>query len=204
MPAAAELVAGALSERRLSSRDKRFRAGVHQDPWVEQEAMAQDLTPENIQALARAIDRAPTPGQKAILQAEMDRLRGLASNLQGPVEKPAPPAGTIPESGMQQLPYDPKEGVGRPAMLAQPRQAQTYSDTPAGYGDMSYTRPPMPAPELPSPSIRQQFQHQFGKFWMPLMDHIEQGARGRNRVGPPTAAEALWDAKMRDFRQGYR
>lgn len=196
MPDAVNLIERALTERRLSTRDKRLRQNLHQDPWVEQEAMAQDLTPENIQALARAIDRAPTPQQRAILQAEMDRLRDLANNLKGPVEKPAPPAGTIPESGVMRLPYNPREGVGRPDMRTSPPEPQTYTDIPAGITEM------MPAAQAEPPTAMNRLRGAFDSFWMPMMDHLEQGVRGRERVGPPTAPESAWDAKMRDFRRG--
>lgn len=202
MPGPADSVMRQLVERRLSTRDKRLRQNLQQEPWVEQEALAQDLTPENIQALARAIDRAPTPQQRAILQGEMDRLRDLASNLHGPVEQPAPPAGTIPEPDVMRLPYNPREGVGRPNMLTEQPVPTTYSDIPRGHNDINRSPPPMPAAELPPLTPMQRARGAFDSFWMPLMEHIEQGTRGRDRVGPPTAAEAEWDAKMQNFRAG--
>jgi hypothetical protein len=59
--------------------------------------MATDLTPANISELGRAIDQTRDPKLRAILIRELDRLRGLAGNLLGPVAPPAqfaPPVGT--------------------------------------------------------------------------------------------------------------
>jgi hypothetical protein len=105
----ADLVSNALTERRLSTRDQQLknRLGEIDSGHFDQEAMAQDLTPANIQQLGRAIDAAKDPRQKAYLMEELARLKDLAQNLMGPVNPPPMLPGSIPQGGPQRMPYNP-------------------------------------------------------------------------------------------------
>lgn len=131
MPDPVDQVSAILAERQLSTRDKRLRDTLRDAGDRNERAdMATDLTPQNLQELARAIDSAKSPQQKAILMAEMDRLRDQMSNLAGPL-----PQTDQPETMTQRMPYNPAEGVGRPAMTVplEASQPPVYSDTPRGF-----------------------------------------------------------------------
>lgn len=110
MPGPADLVSNALAQRQLSTRDRRLHGQLDSIGGAtgEQEALAQDLTPANIQALGQAIDAAKDPRQKMMLMEELARLKDLAQNLMGPVNPPPMLPGSIPQ-GVQRAPYDPAE-----------------------------------------------------------------------------------------------
>lgn len=196
MPDGGNQVANALTERRLSTRDKRLQQqfGRMDDPHFAQEAMAQDLTPANLQELGRAIDQATDPRQKAVLMEELARLKELAGNLMGPVNKPPMLPGTIPQSGTQRAPYS--GGPQRPDLFG-----GAYSP-PQLFMDQNSRQPIPPQPPGLIDKLRGAGQSAFDNMWFPLMNHFEQDARGRGRVGPPTAPEAQWDATMKQYHEG--
>lgn len=121
MEPGAEQVAMTLANRRI----RPYLAPLD-SPHFDQEALAQDLNPANIQALGRAIDRAKDPKQRQILMQELERIKGLAANLMGPVNPPPMLPGNIPEGGPMRAPYNPQE------------------QRPGVYGGQRMTMPPNP------------------------------------------------------------
>lgn len=99
-----------LVARRLNSRDKALQQQLqHAHPG----APSEELTPQNIQALGQAIDRARTPQERAMLMQELEHLRDMASNLVGPLLPPEPRPGEIDPAfngaDVQLLPFQPGE-----------------------------------------------------------------------------------------------
>lgn len=84
-----------------------------------------ELAPGNIAELGRAIDNMKDPKRRAVLEAEMQRLREMAGNL-WPIAPKEPE-----QSDIRRLPLE------LPANYQQFRENRSYSDAP---------RPPMPAP----------------------------------------------------------
>lgn len=183
----------------LSSRDRRLQGQLQEggDRNIQAD-MAQDLTPQNIAELGRALDRATDPRQKQILMEELERLKDMASNLLGPVDQPEPPPGMIPQSSMRRLPYDPR--TQQPEVMAHtatPLPRQVQSDIPAGTpGEM--LRQPKPL------GMMDRIQEGVNDVLIPFMDRYElQGRRSmRGDVyGPMTREESAWDALAGRYRK---
>lgn len=123
MPGSAEAVVQQLADRRLSSRDKRLRDQLSDAPA---DPIQDEMSPGNVQELARALDRAKDPHTRAILQRELDRIKDLARNLM-----PMKPQASEFLPGYNRMPYTPQANE-RPGLLpnAAPLPQQRYTDTP--------------------------------------------------------------------------
>lgn len=126
MSGPADAVVQQLAERRLSSRDKRLRDTLADAPA---DSIQDEMSPGNVQELARAVDSARDPKVKAMLQKELDRIKDLARNLM-PM-KPQQPE-FLP--GYNRMPYTPN-GAERAQLLpnAAPLPRQIYTDTPSNF-----------------------------------------------------------------------
>lgn len=112
MPGPNNVIAAQLAQRRLSTRDKALQeklAGAPSDSWQ------MELSPGNVAELMSEIQRQKDPKLRAVLQAELDRLRSLAESLGS--YQPPPSTG-----GMQNLPYNPNDPMQRPQFQQRPYQ----------------------------------------------------------------------------------
>lgn len=141
MPDSRDVISAQLAQRRLSTRDKALQEKLRQapsDPWQ------LELSPGNIAELMSEIQRTADPKSKAVLQAELDRLRSLADNMQ-PLPKQASP--------MQLLPYNP--ATQAPEVIGGMGAGKQTSDTPPGaepwWSRINPQRVPNPAPAIMYP-----------------------------------------------------
>lgn len=110
---ALQQVAGALAERRLSTRDKRLRDGLKLPLSSEYADLQADLRPSNLDELYNEIARQRDPARRAILEAEARRLMEAQKMLRANKYMPLLP-GAQPTPQMQDLDYDPRS---RPTIM---------------------------------------------------------------------------------------
>ena len=147
MPDEQDMVAAALQERRLSSRDKAQRRMLdYRMEGIGQGTQDAELTQENLRQLGLALQNAKTPAQRAILMQELAKMKELAQTLAGPVQPPDLPPGAI-DNSLQLAPYDPRtQQPDRPTMTVPVQHhfggnmaAQPYrSDIPPFYRERGY------------------------------------------------------------------
>lgn len=118
MPGENDLIAAQLTQRRLNSRDKGLQRELSRAP---SDSWQQELSVGNIAELMSEIQRQKDPKLRAVLQAELDRLRSLAENMQ-----PLPQQG----SSIHRLPYTPQTQA--PEVIGGMNAGPQTSDTPPG------------------------------------------------------------------------
>lgn len=101
--------------------------------------LATDLTPANIAELGRALDKAKDPTQRAILMQELDRLKGLAGTLLGPVQPPAQFA--PPRRGVHPGVWNPTEPESRGVQVRPIPGVGQFQPRPQ---EMNFVPPPPP------------------------------------------------------------
>lgn len=133
----AEMLINTLAGRKLNRRDKAVQDQINssiENPYADQATLANELSPGNIQELARAIDKQHDPKLKAILMQEMQTIRDHAKNLLGPVAPPPMLPGMIPQNEFQQPTYDPQsqklERAPMTVPVFPPNPNQIYRDHP--------------------------------------------------------------------------
>lgn len=109
-PTPAEVISAQLAQRKLPQKAVRLRREYlgEQLQNAPSDAIQQELTPGNISELLYELQRTTDPKAKAVLQAEYERLRSLAENLQPfPNPNPAPKFQTMPLTPEMTLPRPP-------------------------------------------------------------------------------------------------